>query len=144
MEKNIRYANTGDAHSLNILMTQLMGKSGNITAIEHQIEKISENKYYHLLIYANKEDNAIATAMGIICLDIYGECRPFMVIENFVVDEYFRGKGIGTALIKSLEDIAVKYRCGYIMLVSSSFRKSAHEFYKKSGFAQECGFRKML
>ena len=50
----------------------------------------------------------LGTVMGIICLDIAAACRPFMLIENVVVAERARGRGIGKKLMASVERIAVE------------------------------------
>ena len=72
--------------------------------------------------------------MAIICHDVVGECRPFMVLENVIEKSSCRGKGIGKKLISYIEDYAREKKCYYIFFVSSFDRKSAHKFYESLGY----------
>jgi GNAT superfamily N-acetyltransferase len=53
---------------------------------------------------------------------------------KFLVDKAFRGKSIGTNLIKTASEVAKKRECKKIELDSAFHRKRAHNFYKKIGF----------
>ena len=55
-------------------------------------------------------------------------------ICELVVDEAFRGKSIGTDLIKTASEVAKKRGCKKIELDSAFNRKRAHNFYNKIGF----------
>ncbi len=69
--------------------------------------ELKDNSNYIFL--AAEIDGAIAgTVMGVICSELYGECRPFMILEDLVVDKDSRKKGIGKALVKNLEQEAKK------------------------------------
>ncbi|NOW53756.1 GNAT superfamily N-acetyltransferase [Clostridium saccharobutylicum] len=68
----------------------------------------------------------------------------FLVIEDVVVKEGLRGKGIGRKLMESLDEFAKTKECAYAILVSSDYRKNAHKFYENSGFTDSVrGFRKV-
>lgn len=56
------------------------------------------------------------------------------LIEEFVVSEKYRGKGIGKKLMNHALKEAKKLGCVEVQLYSNLKRKSAHKFYKKSGF----------
>lgn len=58
-------------------------------------------------------------------------------VDELVVDEGWRGRGIGTELLSRATDIAGKPGCGHIALDSASQRKDAHRFYEKLGFRQD-------
>lgn len=89
---------------------------------------------------AREGDTILGTATGICCHGLGGN---FLVIEDFVVMENLRGKGIGTKLMAQLDAFAVSRNCIYAILVSSGFRKNAHRFYEKCGFHDDVrGFRK--
>jgi glucosamine-phosphate N-acetyltransferase len=55
-------------------------------------------------------------------------------VDELVVDEKYRGKGIGKKLMDSITNIAVQIDCKKIELDSGLHRKDSHEFYKKIGF----------
>ncbi|QDH22717.1 GNAT family N-acetyltransferase [Saccharibacillus brassicae] len=92
------------------------------------------------------EGEALAgSAMGVICHDLIGDCRPFMVVENVIVSEAFRGRKAGKLLMEELERIARERRCAYALLVSSGFRTEAHAFYEALGYEEDVrGFRRRL
>jgi len=56
------------------------------------------------------------------------------VIEDVVVDEKYRGQGLGRQLTQKLIDIAKQNYAKYIDLTSSPSRIAANELYKKMGF----------
>ena len=87
------------------------------------------------VVLTAKEDNlVVGSVMGVICLDLVGKCKPFMVIENVVVKSTWRGRGIGAMLMEEIEKIGRKENCYYTMLVSGGNRKDAHQFYKAIGY----------
>ena len=59
------------------------------------------------------------------------------ILEDVVVDEKFRGQGIGTKLIKTAIAKAKKEGAFTIGLTSRPNRESANHLYKKLGFKQK-------
>lgn len=71
------------------------------------------------------------------------EGKNFLVIEDVIVKREYRGLGIGSELMKCIDEFAIKSNCGYSILVSKAYRKKAHTFYEKSGFTEDVrGFKK--
>ena len=56
------------------------------------------------------------------------------VIDEVIVDEEFRGQGLGKKLLKTLIKEARKEDCKEIHLSSTFKRKKAHKFYLKNKF----------
>lgn len=56
-------------------------------------------------------------------------------IDELVVDEAYRGAGIGTALLKRMSRIAAEMGCKTVELDSAHHRHDAHRFYEQLGFA---------
>lgn len=108
-------------------------------SIEIYKEMLANENYYLVVV---KEDNSIlGCAIGICC-----QCLAvsFLVIEDVIVKDGLRGKGIGKKLMKSLDEFAENKHCAYAILVSSDFRKNAHNFYENMGFTDSVrGFRKV-
>ena len=99
---------------------------------------INENYY---LVVAKEDNKIIGSAIGICCKCL---AASFLVIEDVIVKDGLRGKGIGKKLMKSLDEFAEKKQCAYAILVSSDFRKNAHKFYENMGFNDSVrGFRKV-
>ena len=55
-------------------------------------------------------------------------------VDELVVDENYRGQGIGKKLISRIEEIATTNQCKQIELDSSFHRKEAHRFYERIGY----------
>jgi len=55
-------------------------------------------------------------------------------IESVVVDEPFRGRGIGAAMMRWAIDEARAAGCTRVQLTSNVARKHAHRFYERLGF----------
>lgn len=132
-----------DLNGLCQLFNDLIDRKTNYEKLIQVFEKIKNNNSYYIL-GAFKDNELVGSIMGIVCYDIVGECRPFMVIENVVVSRHMRRQGIGEELMKSIETIAREINCYYIIFVSGGQRKEAHAFYEKLGFKDEEveGYRK--
>ncbi len=57
-------------------------------------------------------------------------------IAEMVVDEPYRKRGIGTALLGTIIDMARQKGCTRIELDSAFDREEAHRFYEKAGFVK--------
>jgi GNAT superfamily N-acetyltransferase len=66
--------------------------------------------------------------------------QPAAKLSALVVDEAHRGKGIGRALVESMEAEARARRCAMLFLTTAARREDAHEFYRRVGL-EETGKR---
>ena len=55
-------------------------------------------------------------------------------VDELVVDENYRGQGIGKKLMNRIEEIAISKHCKQIELDSAFHRNEAHHFYENIGF----------
>ncbi len=62
--------------------------------------------------------------------------RPWAVIENVVVDEAHRRRGIGAVLMERAAEIAREAGCYKVVLTSNKKRPEAHRFYGRLGYIQ--------
>jgi ribosomal protein S18 acetylase RimI-like enzyme len=134
-----------DLDDLAGLYCELVGEETNLNKMKKNFIWMEENPNY-IILGAKKNEKVVGSVMGIICRDLAGECKPFMVIENVVVSTEYRGKSIGTKLMKGIEEIARDRNCYYTIFVSASDRKSAHKFYESFGYKLDAvqGFKKYL
>lgn len=141
----IEKINQAELDELSLLYYDLVKKESIKNKMIGSFQKINQNPNYYLL-GVKTDDKLIGSAMAIICYDLIGECRPFMVIENVIIAKDYRGKGYGSILLKKIEDIAKEHNCYYIMLISNKNRKNSHKFYKKLGYNcdSNVGFKKYL
>lgn len=135
-----------DLGQLALLYEELTGTKTNLALLESLYKKIATNTDYILIGAKNEAQRLVGSVMGIVCTDLVGECRPFMVLENVIVSEQSRRQGIGEKLVKYIENYARERNCYYIMLVSLSKRKEAHDFYDSIGYKLGVvqGFKKYL
>lgn len=88
----------------------------------------------------------VGSVMGVACFELFGECKPFMVVENVVVLKEYRKKGIAKRLMVRLEERARELNCSMILFVSSEHRIGAHKLYESLDFGLDKvnGYRKRL
>ena len=60
--------------------------------------------------------------------------QPAAKISALVVDEEWRGRGVGQALVAALEQEARAQGCGLLFLTTNERRADAHAFYARLGF----------
>ncbi|RAV05629.1 GNAT family N-acetyltransferase [Paenibacillus sp. YN15] len=130
---------------LSRLLEELTGAKADPAVFERTFRMIQRNEHY-VLFGAYHNGELAGTAMGIVCMDLTGACRPFMVVENVVVSANRRKLGLGRQLMLAMEEQARKRNCYYIILVSGKHRVEAHRLYESLGYRDEGaeGFRKHL
>lgn len=64
------------------------------------------------------------------------ESGLFGEILSMIVDDQFRGKGIGRALIERAVDICRERGCPKVRVRSNVVRDDAHAFYRALGFSE--------
>lgn len=132
--------------ALAALYEELIDSKTNLDKMAESFRWMQSNPDYILL--GAKDDNGllVGSLLGVVCHDIIGECRPFMVIDNVIVKSDCRGLGIGRQLMHHIEEIVRARDCHYIMFVSASNRKEAHKFYGSVDYSLDAvrGFKKYL
>jgi GNAT superfamily N-acetyltransferase len=63
--------------------------------------------------------------------------RPYAVVENVITDAAFRGRGIGSALMRALLQRCWALGCYKVMLQSAMARQDVHGFYVALGFDKD-------
>lgn len=142
----IELATLEDKTRLAELYEQLASRPSILDKLEEELQNVLSRPEYRLVVARDEKGKTVGTAMGVICQDLVGECKPFMVIENVVVDKAARGGGIGRSIMQDLESHASKQGCGYIIFVSGAERVEAHRFYASMGYelGRARGFKKIL
>jgi ribosomal protein S18 acetylase RimI-like enzyme len=145
MESTIRRINENDLNEVANLYTLFWNEKMNLSKMKEKFTEISTNSNYIILV-AETNGKVSGTIQGIICEELYGECLPFLVMENFVVAENTRGKGIGRKLLTELEKIGKASGCTQILFITETERKDTIRFYEKLGFnsVSHKGFKKIL
>jgi ribosomal protein S18 acetylase RimI-like enzyme len=117
----------------------------NIDLMLNAFSKIESDKNYNILC-AKVNGKVVGSVMGVACMELFGNCQPFMVVENVVVLQDHRRLGIAKMLLIELEARAKKLDCSTMLFVSSEHRKEAHKLYDSLGFGKDPvnGYRKQL
>ena len=138
--------NESDLNELSSLYEELSGKKTNIIKMKENYDWINANSDYILIGAKDDNKNLIGSLLSIVCHDVIGECRPFMVLENVIVKNNCRGLGIGKSLMNYIENYAREINCYYIIFTSAIDRKKAHKFYESLGYDINAvqGFKKYL
>ncbi|MFF2907293.1 GNAT family N-acetyltransferase [Paenibacillus sp. NPDC057934] len=136
---------TDDLDALNDLYHELVERAAERSKLEEVFKLVKDDNRY-ILLGAFIDGELVGSVMGILCYDLVGDCRSFMVIENVVVSSRARRQGVGKKLMVRMEEIARERDCYYMILVSGEQRKEAHIFYETLGFRDEKveGYRKHL
>lgn len=134
-----------DLPALAELYTQFWGESSSLEKMGATFQRIEQNPQYIVLV-AEDGGRLAGSLMGIVCDELYGNARPFLVIEDVIVDKDHRRAGVGSALMREMERNAVENDCHYIIFVTEASRASAHSFYESLGYKADGykGFKKRL
>ncbi len=141
----IKNLSEDDLPSLAKLYELFRNEQSSVEKMQSTFVRLRDNPNY-ILLAAKQDGRLIGSVMGVVCDELYGECKPFMVVEDVVVDNNHRRKGAGSLMMKELERRAIEKCCTYIILITEQARKTAHAFYKSLGFDGDVykGFKKRL
>jgi predicted N-acetyltransferase YhbS len=141
----IQKLTAADLPELAVLYQELMSEPTNDAAMAATFEWMAANSDY-LTLVAKLDGAVVGSLMGIVCRELVGRCRPFVVIENVIVAPDRRRMGVGRALMTEIEHLARERDCSMIEFCSGSHRKEAHRFYESLGYGLDVvqGFRKWL
>lgn len=141
----IRMMQEEDIPELSALYEQFWGEKSDIENMKKQFRTLLQ-KNTHILLSAVEDGKLTGSVMGVVCEELYGECKPFLVVENMVVDKDCRRKGLGKALLSELEKLAKQRGCTQMILVTETNRADACGFYQSAGFDPDInkGYKKKL
>lgn len=134
-----------DLPHLPALFQQFWGETSSQDAMRATFGRIAANPAY-VLLAARQAGRLVGFVMGVVCEDLYGDGRPFMVIEDLIVDQALRRQGVGQALMAAVEKAAIARNCGQIILVTEANRTDSIRFYQSLGYdaGAHRGFKKRL
>lgn len=86
------------------------------------------------VLVAEYRKRIVGTLVLIIVPNLSHRGSPWAAIENVVIEEKHRGKGIAAALIRRAEELARENGCYKLVLTSNRRRTEAQRFYRRLGF----------
>jgi GNAT superfamily N-acetyltransferase len=103
---------------------------------EHEAWRtLTDDPRQHLLV-AEAGGRVVGTATVIVVANIGHGGKPWAAVENVVVAEELRGRGVGARLMAAVDDIGRRKGCYKLVLSSNAARIEAHEFYRRLGWRQ--------
>jgi GNAT superfamily N-acetyltransferase len=95
------------------------------------------------LLVAEIDGRVAGTVTLVLVPNLTHDARPWIQLENMVVDQSIRRGGVGRALISAAEQLAARTNAYKIQLQSADHRRGAHAFYQAAGFVpSSLGFRR--
>jgi glucosamine-phosphate N-acetyltransferase len=130
----IRQCNVADFDEVILLLRQLWtDKPVNPVSLRPNFDRAltSTSKTY---LVATDEKRVIGFGSLSLKDDLWPEGRVAYV-DELVVDDKYRNKGIGSQLLERLVATAQQKSCCRIELTSAFYRKDSHRFYERHGFS---------
>lgn len=131
----IREASEQDLPALVDLYQQLGGAGAGISI--HQAREIFARirKYPNYRIFVAMDDGRIDGTFALLIFEALGyRAAPVGVLEDVLVNQKARGRGIGKAMMEFAMDRCREAGCYKMMLSSNLRREDAHRFYESLGF----------
>ena len=128
----IRRAAATDASAIEALYRELVSDPF-ICVLPEQVGALAASPTNFLLV-AKADGIVCPTALLSVCPDVMYRTQPFGVVENVVVTEAVRGRGVGRLLLAQVEQLAGDHGCSKLMLLSGAVREAAHAFFRRGGF----------
>ena len=145
MKMEIRKIKSDDLPGMALLYKGFWNEDSDLNKMQETLQEFEKCKD-HIVYNAILDNKVIGTILGIVCKSLYGTGVPFLVIEDFIVDEEQRRKGVGKKLLAAIENEAKRKGCNQIILVTETERKETQLFYESCGFPHgvNVGYKKKI
>ncbi len=149
MTARIRAATADDLPRLFALLSELSlddprEDSDSMDTYGDAFAAIETRPGYHVLV-AEEGGELLGSVTVIVEPNLSYQGTPFAIIENVIVTEAARGKGVDALIINAAIEIAREAGCYKISLTSNKRREDAHRFYESLVFhASHEGFQLRL
>ncbi len=140
----VRPASPKDAEACARLSTQL-GYPSSRAEVERRLARLEGDEEHAVYVAVNSSDKVVGWVH--VCAAHLVESGPEAEIGGLVVDEGFRGSGVGRLLMERAEQWAREKGLKSVYLRSNIIRKDAHAFYQRLGYQivkTQHAFRKIL
>lgn len=140
---NIRKYENTDIYALHDILDKDLGYNTELSALAERVNKMINCGNYHIFVAC--DNNRIVGFIGFVtflAFEVKNECIKIIALA---VSKEYRRKGIGTELLKVVEEYAGNNNIQTISLNSGLNRKDAHFFYENQGyFKKSYGFIKQI
>lgn len=134
----IREAREADLEGVLELMGQLGQDDGSVLDAAGARAVFDRMRGYpDYRLYVAVAGGRVLGAFALLVMDNLGHRgAPSGIVEDVVVREEWRGRGIGSAMMRSAMDLCRARGCYKIVLSSNRNRADAHRFYRSLGFRE--------
>lgn len=134
----IREARFGDLERLLALYAQLGQDDGRVLDFDAACEIFNRiGSYPDYRLYIAICGHEIVGVFALLMMDNLGHMgKPSAIIEDVVVDERWRNRGIGKRMVDFAMEKSREKGCYKLVLSSNQQRTDAHRFYEKLGFVR--------
>ena len=138
-EPTVRHAAIEDLDRLLALYRALAGEKrsalpGDAEQSRSVLERILDEPTRHLMV-AELEGELAGTVDMVVVSNLTHRGMPWAAVENVVVAERFRRRGVASRLFARIIAIAREEGCCKLELVSGKHRTGAHAFYRSVGMS---------
>ena len=132
----VRAAKPDDLLPLLTLYQQLNADDPPVEPVLAQavLHDILASPHFELLV-AELAGDLVGTCYLNVVPNLSRGLSPYAVLENVVVEQHLRGRGIGQAIVRHALQRAWQRGCYKVMLLTGSRRESTHGFYRQCGFS---------
>jgi GNAT superfamily N-acetyltransferase len=128
----VRLARLSDADDIARLTTQL-GYECDAATVAPRLARLLSRPDQQFVV-AERDGRVVGWIHAVV--SEYVELDAFVVIGGLVVERSHRREGIGSLLMRQVDDWARKNGYSIVRLWSSVSRTAAHEFYRELGYTQ--------
>jgi len=115
---------------INVLLAQLHSDRNDPPAIQAELDAIASNP--KVIFVLAKEGSKVVGMATAYLVPKFGKTIGY--VEDVVVEEAYRGKGLGTQLMEHIIEEARTAGVYYLYLTSRDGRTAANALYQKLGF----------
>jgi GNAT superfamily N-acetyltransferase len=138
MDMMIREATEIDLPAILVLYAQLGQDDGSVLTLEEAcriLDRMNSYPDYHLYV-ALVAGRIVGTFSMLIMDNMAHKGARSAILEDVVVEERLRGKGVGKRMTLFAYGLCNEKGCYKMALTSNKNRKEAHRFYESLGFEQ--------
>lgn len=130
----VRETTPADSEALSRLSAQL-GYPSDAAAIARRLREMQEASVGTAFIAETDEGDVVAAICMIVEYSMVGDRRAN--VAELIVEERFRGRGIGATLLRTAETWAREMGFDGVRVNSNVVRERAHRFYLREGYAEK-------
>ncbi len=136
----VRFARPEDWPAVAGLLVELGRGVGSGTAGDttHRMQFTGHLRRIDSVTLVAEDAGGAGGVLGVVDMEYHqrlGDHRPQARVNDVVVTERARGRGVGRALLRRAEELARKRGCFRMALVTAGWREASISFYRREGWA---------